>query len=35
LEIEDGLGGDFVPLYGDIANTMTLSYIYSMNILKG
>lgn len=35
LEVDDGLGGDFVPLYGDVVSTMTLSYTYSLNILKG
>ena len=35
LEVDDGLGGDFVPLYGDVVSTMTLSYTYSFNILKG
>jgi len=35
LEVDDGLGGDFTSLYGDVVNTMTLSYTYSLNIIKG
>ena len=35
LEVDDGLGGDFVSRYGDVVSTMTLSYTYSLNILKG
>lgn len=29
------MGGDFVSLYGDLIDTMTLSYTYSKNVLKG
>lgn len=35
LEVDDGLGGDFVTLYGDIVETMTLSYTYTRNVIKG
>lgn len=35
LEIDDGNGGEFVSLYGDLANTMTLTYTFSHNVQKG
>ena len=35
LEIDDGSGGDFVSLYGDVVDTMTLSYTFTSNVKKG
>lgn len=35
LEIDDGNGGEFVSLYGDLVNTMTLTYTFSNNVQKG
>ena len=35
LEIDDGNGGEFVSLYGDLVNTMTLTYTFSHNVQKG
>lgn len=32
LEIDDGNGGEFVSLYGDLVNTMTLTYTFSNNV---
>jgi len=35
LEVDDGYGDDFTPLFGDIVDSMTLSYVFSRNITKG
>jgi hypothetical protein len=35
LEIDDGQGGDFVPLYGIVSNTLTTTYTITNGIQRG